>query len=100
MYDTLTAAADAGWVIPTAAVTDTYRGRPGCACGCLGTYSTHSRAVNHRVGIVNRNLRSFRISERTVQTDTTPRREAFVYGDVDGITYTIYLHRHAVPVTI
>ena len=47
------AAVAAGMQIPTDAVLDTYRGRPGCGCGCRGTYSKDTRAINSRTYAMN-----------------------------------------------
>ena len=45
-----------GWQIPTDAVLKTYRGRPGCGCGCRGTYSMSKQAVTRRTKSVNEML--------------------------------------------
>jgi hypothetical protein len=45
--------ASLGWQIPVEAVLRSYRGRPGCGCGCRGTYSTTKRAVTMRTKFIN-----------------------------------------------
>lgn len=63
----------AGWKIPTDAVINTYRGRPGCGCGCRGTYSMTKRAVTMRTKYVNEWMSDF--------IDSTDR---IIFTSVDG----------------
>lgn len=50
-------------------ITRTYRGRPGCGCGCRGTYSDHPATVTRRL---REAAEAVRAGERPELTDAGP----------------------------
>lgn len=52
-YTVKTKIKEQGFQIPADAVLETYRGRPGCGCGCRGTYSTTKHAITRRSKFIN-----------------------------------------------
>lgn len=55
-------------LIDPANVIRTYRGTPGCCCGCNGTYSSSKRAITMRTRFVNDHIDKAQVLDRRTQT--------------------------------
>jgi hypothetical protein len=66
-------------------VEQVYSGRPGCACGCRGNYSTNPNTINQIV-------EKLALAE---EIHVTPglHGELIFFGDVGARTYTVYARR-------
>jgi hypothetical protein len=61
--------------IHTSEVTNSYNGKDGCACGCIGTYATEGPALIKRVKLINENMNAVQVfadSEETIYEYTSP----------------------------
>jgi len=83
-------------LLTPAALSSAYSGRPGCACGCRGTYiyaSAHRERMGRERGYA---LTDDEVSDRSVATRLANARRAALngasvqaYGDEDGRVTTV-----------
>lgn len=67
-------------VVDKSKVKRVYRGRPGCACGCNGDYSTNPVTISRVVNKINK------LGPRTYRE----HKDEFVFADSKTRTYTAY----------
>lgn len=86
--------------IPVEAILDTYRGRPGCGCGCRGTYSKTTRAIKSRIQFLADVEKYVKTSDVwTNYGDNGEDVVCFTYDD-DEVSVWVYVNAAHLPTPV
>lgn len=91
---------DTTFQIPASAVLETYRGRPGCGCGCRGTYSKTTRAINSRTAFINDAIADgcYVYASEPMENYGDNGETVIIYTfDNDGISVWLYVNADEMP---